>query len=115
MNTVLPPLSILKFLPTRPVRVTTPFPFGVSVISTSASVPIADIDASLLICKPLADVPVMIVALATSTFNTGLAVVVVSPTWKSLARLNDVPYTAFSIPAIAIPNSSGFLWKKPVV
>ena len=55
------------------------------------------------------------VALATSTLNTGLAVVVSTPTWKSLPTLNDVPYTAFSIPAIDIPNSSGFLWKRPVV
>ena len=55
------------------------------------------------------------VELATSTFNTGLAVSVLSPTWKSLAILNDVPYIAFSTPAIDIPNSSGFLWKRPVV
>ena len=50
-----------NFLSEEPVRVTPPFPLGVNVMSTSASVPIADIDASLLICKPLADVPVMIV------------------------------------------------------
>ena len=97
------------------MNVTPPAPFGVSVMSTSASVPIADIEASLFICKPFCAVPVIMVELATSTFNTGLAVSVASPTWKSLAILNDVPYNAFSTPAIDIPNSSGFLWKRPVV
>ena len=109
------PFLIRNFLSEDPVNVTPPFPLGVNVMSTSASVPIADIDASLLICKPFCDVPVIIVALATSTFKTGLAVVESTPTWKSLPILKDVPYIAFSTPAIAIPNSSGFLWKKPVV
>ena len=74
------PFLMRNFLSVDPVNVTPPFPLGVNVRSTSASVPIASIDASLLIRKPLAEVPVITVALVTSTFNTGLAVVVVSPT-----------------------------------
>ena len=109
------PYLIKKFLSKAPWNDIPPFPFGFNNKSTSASVPIASIDASLLIRKPLAEVPVITVALVTSTLNTGLAVVVVSPTWKSFPMLKDVPYTAFSTPAIAMPNSSGFLWKRPVV
>ena len=106
-NTSSVPLLILKYLPEAPVNVTPPAPFGVSVMSTSESVPIADIDASLLICKPFCAVPVMIVELAVSTFNTGLAVLTESPTWKSFPTANPVgPYLLFSTPAIDILNSS---------
>ena len=49
----------------------------------------------------------MIVELAVSTFNTGLAVLTESPTWKSFPTANPVgPYLLFSTPAIDILNSS---------
>lgn len=116
LNVSVDPSVIENSLSVPPVRTKFPVPFGIKVISTLASEPIASTEALLLILRPDVAVPISTLSPVVLIKRNGLAFPYVLSILMSLEDSIAVdPILSFADPAALMPRTLLASLYKPVV